>query len=105
MTATPFPDAPLPPPFPDAPLPYHRLAHATGRHRWWRPLAGTALVLAGALVAAVAVLLGGEIAGAVLDRPVDKDGFHVWGGIGETGSALLSLALLTPVVFLAARWA
>lgn len=66
---------------------------------------GTALVLAGALVAAVAVLLGGEIAGAFLDRPVDKDGFHVWGGIGETGSALLSLALLTPVVFLAARWA
>ncbi|WP_409238897.1 lysostaphin resistance A-like protein [Streptomyces sp. PA5.6] len=103
MTATPFPDA-RPAPF-EPPLPYHRLARSTGRHRWWRPLVGTALVLAGALVAAVAVLLGGEIAGAFLDRPVDKDGFHVWGGIGETGSALLSLALLTPVVFLAARWA
>ncbi|WAL97809.1 CPBP family intramembrane glutamic endopeptidase [Streptomyces sp. Je 1-369] len=100
MTATPFPDAPLPPP-----LPYHRLAHATGRHQWWRPLAGTGLVLAGAVVAAMAVLLVGEIVGAVLNRPVDKDGFHVWGGIAETGSALLSLAVLTPVVFLAARWA
>ncbi|MCF3125600.1 CPBP family intramembrane metalloprotease, partial [Streptomyces arenae] len=77
----------------------------TGRHRWWRPLAGTALVLGSALVVAVAVMAGGEITGALLDRPVDKDGFRVWGGIGETGLALLSLALLTPPVLLAAHWA
>ncbi|CAM5463251.1 hypothetical protein SALBM135S_03913 [Streptomyces alboniger] len=87
------------------PLPYHRLALSTGRHRWWRPLAGTAVVLGGALAAVLLVLLGAEIAGAVLDKPVDKDGFRVWGGIGETGQGLLSLALLLPVVFLAARWA
>lgn len=111
MTATPspaYPACPAPPPHPATavpPLPYHRLALVTGRHRWWRPLAGTALLLAGAVAASLVVLLAGEIAGAILDRPVDEDGFHVWGGIGETGMALLSLALLTPVVFAAAHWA
>ncbi|MEV5977262.1 CPBP family intramembrane glutamic endopeptidase [Streptomyces sp. NPDC052114] len=98
------PPAPWPP-YTAPPLPYHRLALATGRHRWWRPVAGTALVLGGTLVTAVAVMAGGEIAGAFLNRPVDKEGFRVWGGIGETGLALLSLALLTPLVLLAARWA
>ncbi|MEU4795959.1 CPBP family glutamic-type intramembrane protease [Streptomyces sp. NPDC023327] len=96
------PQAPPPPP---PPLPYHRLALITGRHRWWRPLAGTALVLAGAMAALMLVLLGAEIVGALLHRPVDADGFRVWGGIAETGLALLSLAVLTPVAFLAARWA
>ncbi|MEU6824488.1 CPBP family intramembrane glutamic endopeptidase [Streptomyces atriruber] len=111
MTATPspaYPAYPAPPPHPASavpPLPYHRLALVTGRHRWWRPLAGTALLLAGAVAVSLVVLLAGEIAGAILDRPVDKDGFHVWGGIGETGVALLSLALITPVVFTAAHWA
>ncbi|WP_167532724.1 CPBP family intramembrane glutamic endopeptidase [Streptomyces alboniger] len=100
----PYPQhAPEPPPPP--PLPYHRLALITGHHRWWRPLAGTALVLAGAMAAVLLVMLGAEIAGALLDRPVDGDGFRVWGGVAETGLALLSLAALTPVVFLAARWA
>ncbi|MFH8608182.1 lysostaphin resistance A-like protein [Streptomyces sp. NPDC018029] len=93
------------PPVPAPPLPYHRLALSTGRHRWWRPLAGTCLVLGGTVVVMLLVLLVSEIAGAVLDRPVGKDGFRVWGGIGETGQGLLSLALVTPVVFLAARWA
>ncbi|WP_078594603.1 CPBP family intramembrane glutamic endopeptidase [Streptomyces sp. NRRL S-920] len=94
--------APEPPP--PLPLPYHRLARITGHHRWWRPLAGTSLVLAGAMAAVLLVMLGAEIAGALLDRPVDADGFRVWGGVAETGLALLSLAVLTPVVFLAARW-
>ncbi|MFF8654726.1 CPBP family intramembrane glutamic endopeptidase [Streptomyces huasconensis] len=101
---TPYPHHPLPPPAP-SPLPYHRLALLTGRHRWWRPLAGTGLVLAGGVAVMLLVLLGGQVAGALLDRPVDRDGFRVWGGIGETGLGLLSLALLLPVVLLAARWA
>ncbi|MEV7193381.1 CPBP family intramembrane glutamic endopeptidase [Streptomyces sp. NPDC093510] len=117
MTTTPWPDHPAyaghrprtpygpPAPAPSPPLPYHRLALSSGVHRWWRPLAGTGLVLVGSIVAMLGVLLVAETAGAVLNRPVDDEGFHVWGGIGETGQALLSLALLTPVVFLAARWA
>ncbi|WP_447039939.1 CPBP family intramembrane glutamic endopeptidase [Streptomyces sp. DSM 118878] len=99
----PYPYEPRPPYVPP-PLPYHRLALATGTHRWWRPVAGTAVVLGGAVAASLLVLLGAEIAGSALDRPVGKDGFHVWGGIGETGQGLLTLALLLPVVFLAARW-
>ncbi|MFJ2767905.1 lysostaphin resistance A-like protein [Streptomyces sp. NPDC087300] len=91
-------------PYVAPPLPYHRLALVTGRHQWWRPLAGTGLVLVGAVAAAVAVLVGGEIAGGILGRPTGDDGFQVWGGIGETAQALLSLALLLPVVFMAARW-
>lgn len=87
------------------PLPYHRLALISGRHHWWRPLAGTGLVLAGGVVVMLLVLLGAEVTGALLDRPVDADGFRVWGGVAETGLALLSLALLLPVVLLAARWA
>ncbi|WP_079107749.1 CPBP family intramembrane glutamic endopeptidase [Streptomyces sp. NRRL S-1521] len=92
------------PPYVSPPLPYHRLALVTGRHRWWRPVSGTALVLGGAVAAALLVLLGAEIAGAALGKPVDKDGLRVWGGIGQMAQGLLSLALLLPVVFLAARW-
>ncbi|QEU91885.1 CPBP family intramembrane metalloprotease [Streptomyces kanamyceticus] len=101
------PHAPYVPytPYVPPPLPYHRLALITGRHQWWRPLAGTGLVLAGAVAVSLVVLLGGEIVGAALNRPTGKDGFRVWGGVGETGQALLSLALLLPVVLAAAHWA
>lgn len=95
---------PPPPPRPAPPLPYHRLAHATGTHRWWRPLAGTAVIVAGVVCAALAAFLAGEFAATVLDRPRGEDGFRVWGGIGETAVALLSLALALPVVLGAARW-
>ncbi|MDX3690165.1 CPBP family intramembrane metalloprotease [Streptomyces europaeiscabiei] len=89
---------------PAEPLPYHRMALATGDHRWWRPLLGTGVVLVGAVLVTMAVLVGSEIAGAVLDRPRDGDGNLLWGGIGDTALALLSLALTIPVVALAARW-
>ncbi|WP_254389968.1 CPBP family intramembrane glutamic endopeptidase [Streptomyces sp. AC550_RSS872] len=89
---------------PAQPLPYHRLALTNGNHRWWRPLAGTVVVFVGAVVVMLAVLIGSEIAGAVLDRPRDADGDLIWGGIGDTALALLGLALVTPVVLLAARW-
>lgn len=95
------PPAPTPP---ARPVPYHRMARAAGAAGWWRPLLGTAVVLGGAIIATVAVLVGGEIAGAVLDRPRDAGGNLVWGGTGDTALALLSLALCIPVVLLAARW-
>ncbi|MBD9701229.1 CPBP family intramembrane metalloprotease [Streptomyces sp. ID01-12c] len=80
------------------------MAVAAGARGWWRPVVGTGVVFGGAILAAVAVLVGGEIAGAVLDRPRDAAGNLVWGGIGDTALALLSLALCLPVVLLAARW-
>lgn len=86
------------------PLPYHRLALVTGRHRWWRPLAGTGVVLTGAVLAMLAILLGAEVAGHILERPVGADGWRTWGGIGDTALVVVSLALLTPVVLLAAWW-
>ena len=103
----PFPGPPreLTAPPPARPLPYHRMALATDDHRWWRPLAGTGVVLVGAVLAILLVLVGSEIAGVVLDRPRDADGNLVWGGTGDTAQALLSLSLTLPVVLLAARWA
>ena len=67
----------------DAPpgSPYHRLAR-TAAHRWWRPLAGTAAVIAGWVL--LALLLFGVLAGAAL------------------GFAVIAAAL--PVVVLVARW-
>ncbi|MDX3538522.1 CPBP family intramembrane metalloprotease [Streptomyces sp. MB09-01] len=84
------------------PLPFHRLALATGYHSWWRPLAGTALVLLGVVVMMPALFLGAEIVGRLVDRPLDPDGMAVWGDIGDTALALLSIAVMTPVVLLAA---
>ncbi|MFE0107307.1 CPBP family intramembrane glutamic endopeptidase [Streptomyces sp. NPDC059009] len=95
---------PPPSPPPPTPLPYHRQALSTGRHRWWRPLAGTAVILGAALVLTLLVFGAGDLAGAALDRPQDADGIRELGGIGETAVALLSLAVLTPAVLLAARW-
>ncbi|WP_236067817.1 CPBP family intramembrane glutamic endopeptidase [Streptomyces brasiliscabiei] len=92
------------PPPPVPPLPYHRLALVAGSHRWWRPLVGTGVVFLGAVLVTLLVFGGGEIAGAVLDRPRDADGVVVWGPIGDTALLLLSLGLCIPVVLLAARW-
>ncbi|WP_215447795.1 CPBP family intramembrane glutamic endopeptidase [Streptomyces sp. ATCC 21386] len=100
-----LPQYPAPVPVaPGPPLPYHRMALAAGASGWWRPLLGTVVVLCGAVLAAIAVFAGSEIVGAVLDRPRDADGNVLWGGIGDTALALLSLALCIPVVLLAARW-
>ncbi|MBX9397558.1 CPBP family intramembrane metalloprotease [Streptomyces sp. TRM72054] len=97
----PFQRTATPPP---QPLPYHRLALTTGNHRWWRPLVGTGVVLAGAILVMLAVIIASEIAGAVVGRPRDADGNVIWGGIGDTALALLGISLSIPVVLLAARW-
>lgn len=98
------PAMPEPPPAPVPPLPYHRLALTTGRHRWWRPLVGTGVVFIGTALAMLVLIAASEIAGAVLDRPTDADDMRSWGGIGDTALALLSLAVLIPIVLLAAHW-
>ncbi|MDG4866067.1 hypothetical protein P8605_48740, partial [Streptomyces sp. T-3] len=52
--------APYPQTAPPPELPYHRLALSSGRHRWWRPLAGTGVVVVGVALAALVVFAGGE---------------------------------------------
>ncbi|MFD7444401.1 CPBP family intramembrane glutamic endopeptidase [Streptomyces sp. NPDC059909] len=65
---------------------------------------GSGVVLIGSLVVMVVTFIGAEIAGEVMDRPLDSDGIPTWGGIGDTALALLSIALVTPVVLVTARW-
>jgi membrane protease YdiL (CAAX protease family) len=80
------------------------MALATGRHRWWRPVVGTGVVLVGVFVLMLVVVAGSEIAGLVLDRPLDADGMRSFGGAGDTALSLLTIAVALPVVLLAARW-
>lgn len=70
--------------------PYHRLAR-TERHRWWRPVVGTLLVLVLGLFATGFVM--GFLGATLPDGPA-------W----SQASGLIALAVWTPVVLLAARW-
>ncbi|MGV9277217.1 CPBP family intramembrane glutamic endopeptidase [Streptomyces griseosporeus] len=104
----PYPAPPLPP-YPEPPrpvgeLPYHRMALATGRHRWWRPLVGTAVVTVGVFVLMLVIVVVSEVAGAALDRPLDADDMRSWGGVADTAISLVTIAVALPVVLLTARW-
>jgi membrane protease YdiL (CAAX protease family) len=70
--------------------PYHRLAR-TERHRWWRPLVGTLLVLV------LGIFATGFVIGFL--RVTLPDG-PAW----RQASGLIALAVWIPVVLLAARW-
>ncbi|MEU0442631.1 CPBP family intramembrane glutamic endopeptidase [Streptomyces sp. NPDC006186] len=103
---------PAPPPFfpyPEAPrpvgeLPYHRMALATGRHAWWRPLVGTLVLTVGVFLLMLVLVVVSEVAGAALDRPLDADDMRSWGGVGDTAISLLTIAVALPPVLLTARW-
>ncbi|MDQ1013340.1 membrane protease YdiL (CAAX protease family) [Streptomyces sp. V4I23] len=95
---------PGPDPAPVRELPFHRMALISGQHSWWRTLAGTGVVLVGALILGLVVLGAFGIAMAVLGELTGAESMHVWDGIGETGATLLALAVVIPAVFLAARW-
>ncbi|MER7576175.1 CPBP family intramembrane glutamic endopeptidase [Streptomyces sp. NPDC126514] len=85
-------------------LPFHRMACYTGRHRWWRPVAGSLLVFAGWLLIvgfADAVISG---VGEGLGRPSLPDGTTDFGALGNIALQLLYIALLLPLVLLAVRW-
>ncbi|MFI2430292.1 type II CAAX prenyl endopeptidase Rce1 family protein [Streptomyces sp. NPDC018693] len=86
------------------PLPYHRLAHVTGRHRWWRPLVGT-LVASVAWVVLSVVLYGmGEIFGYVTGMPQLDDGTIDFSPLQGTVLDLAGIALALPVVLLTVLW-
>ncbi|GIG86773.1 CPBP family intramembrane glutamic endopeptidase [Plantactinospora endophytica] len=83
--------------------PYHRLAR-TDRHRWWRPVLGTLLILGGTLVV-VCLLTGvGMSIAALAGRPTDPDGLPTLGALGELVLTLAGVAAALPFVLLAVRW-
>ncbi|MFC6017163.1 CPBP family intramembrane glutamic endopeptidase [Plantactinospora solaniradicis] len=83
--------------------PYHRLAR-TDRHRWWRPVLGSLLILGGTF-AVLCLLIGvADSAGRLADRPTGPDGLPTWGPVGDLALLLASIAVALPLVLLAAGW-
>ncbi|POM24865.1 CAAX amino terminal protease self- immunity [Actinomadura rubteroloni] len=92
---------------PEAGVPYHRMAR-TAAHRWWRPIAGTFAGAAAYLLLAVALMIAFLIGYAVVTGgapDVSGDDTEFFGDpTTDLAFNLLSIALLLPVVLLAA-WA
>ncbi|MFH8462629.1 lysostaphin resistance A-like protein [Streptomyces sp. NPDC017991] len=87
-----------------APLPYHRMAHVTGRHRWWRPLIGTVTVVGMWLLLFMVVYVVTYGVGSAHGYPEDSDEAIDFGPTLNTALDLTYLALAIPVVLLAVRW-
>ncbi|WP_247706415.1 CPBP family intramembrane glutamic endopeptidase [Streptomyces liliiviolaceus] len=86
------------------PLPYHRMAHVTGRHRWWRPLTGTVAVIGMWLLLFMVVYFVAYGVGSAQGYPEDSDEAIDFGPTLNTALDLTYLALAIPVVLLAVRW-
>ncbi|AVT37564.1 CPBP family intramembrane glutamic endopeptidase [Plantactinospora sp. BB1] len=82
---------------------YHRLAR-TDRHRWWRPLLGTLLILGGTFVLLCLLVGIGTAIAAVTGRPTGPDGLPALGALGDLVLLLAAIAAALPFVLLAARW-
>ncbi|MEQ4303193.1 CPBP family glutamic-type intramembrane protease [Plantactinospora sp. B6F1] len=83
--------------------PYHRLAR-TERHRWWRPLLGTLLILGGTFVVLCLLAGIGTAAALLAGRPDGPDGLPTLGTVGDLALLLATIAAALPFVLLAARW-
>ncbi|WP_155885071.1 CPBP family intramembrane glutamic endopeptidase [Actinomadura flavalba] len=91
---------------PEPDVPYHRMAR-TRVHRWWRPLLGTLLIVGVWVVVAAALMIVvfiGLVAVKGVPEESDGDLLEFFGPLGGLVVNLGLLALLIPVVFLAA-WA
>ena len=83
--------------------PYHRLGR-TAAHRWWRPVAGTALVIAGSVLL-IALGLGlTALAAALAGRPENAEGLPSFGPLADLALEFLLIAALLPATLAAARW-
>lgn len=82
---------------------YHRLAR-TGRHRWWRPVAGLLVIVVG--WAGAAALLYGvvSVAAALAGRPDGPDGVPSFGAHADLTVTFLVVAALLPVTLFATWW-
>jgi membrane protease YdiL (CAAX protease family) len=83
--------------------PYHRLGR-TAAHRWWRPVAGTALVLAGTVVLILLGLGLTALAAALAGRPGNAEGMPSFGPLADLALEFLLIAALLPPILAAARW-
>ncbi|MBB5813075.1 CPBP family intramembrane glutamic endopeptidase [Streptomyces collinus] len=100
-----YPTAPPVGPFPDPiPQPYHRLDRTTGRHRWWRPLAGTVLLAFAYFVILLVLLALSYGLGTALGAPELPDDGADLGPLGNTAMDLVSIAIALPLVLLATLW-
>ncbi|WP_127502181.1 CPBP family intramembrane glutamic endopeptidase [Actinoplanes solisilvae] len=82
---------------------YHRLAR-TPAHRWWQPVLGTLFIVAAGAFVAVFGYLTVTAAAALAGRPNNVDGLPSFGERVDLALMFLSLAVLLPITFLAARW-
>ncbi|WP_461075085.1 lysostaphin resistance A-like protein [Streptomyces deserti] len=86
-------------------LPYHRMARCTGRHRWWRPLLGTLLLIGGWVVLLLFLYAFSYGLGKAAGRRELPDGSIDLGPLAETALDLACIAVALPLVLLAVRWA
>ncbi|WP_078603394.1 CPBP family intramembrane glutamic endopeptidase [Streptomyces sp. NRRL S-455] len=80
------------------------MGHCTGRHRWWRPLVGTVLLLGALLVLVVLLFLFWYVLGAVTGADELPDGGPDLGPLPNTVLELMSIAVALPLVLLAVLW-
>ncbi|WP_266849734.1 CPBP family intramembrane glutamic endopeptidase [Streptomyces sp. NBC_00568] len=84
-------------------LPYHRMAHYTGRHRWWRPLLGTSLLIAGWMLLVLfldTLAYGVGKAAGYTELP---DGTIDFGPVRGTVLDLAYLAVALPLILVVIR--
>ncbi|MEU4423613.1 CPBP family glutamic-type intramembrane protease [Actinoplanes sp. NPDC024001] len=83
-------------------MPYHRLAR-TAAHRWWRPVLGTLFIAVAGVALTMGVFLVVALAALIAGQP-EVDGIPSFGELTDLAVAFLSIAVLLPVVLLAALW-
>jgi membrane protease YdiL (CAAX protease family) len=82
---------------------YHRLGR-NAAHRWWRPVAGTALVVAGSVVLVLVALGLATAAAAIAGRPENAEGLPSFGPLADLAVTFLMIAAMLPATLAAARW-
>lgn len=83
---------------------YDRLAR-TRLHAWWRPLLGTAVGLAGLMLAGLAVILGGAALGVLVGVGIGgSDGQIFTDPVFDLGINLLAIAAVLPIVYGVVAW-
>lgn len=85
-------------------LPYHRMARYTPHYHGWQPVLGTLLLPFGWLLATVFLYLFTEVFGRAAGYPELPDGDVDFGPIAGTALDLTYIALVLPLVLLAALW-